>query len=469
MKAAAVEGYRKDTLKHVKLEDILIEERFREDLGDLEGLVENIRDKGIIQPVTLSKDLRLLAGGRRCAAALVLGLPTVPAIIREVDDELDSRELELFENLFRKDFTWQEQCKLIKRIDTLYNEKTGGNWSGRKTAALVEQSTSAVNRSLQLAAAIQAIPELGNLKTADDALKMLKKFEENALVAEMRKRQEQKITNSHTEIFADEEVQHSQQVARSQVDKAVLNMLRMAKDNYIISDAFQLMSKMKDNGNIQIIECDPPYGIDLNAQKASKESITSTVTEYNEIDRAIYPNFLEHIAMELFRTAGKDCWLIFWFGHEWQQVVYEKLTAAGWLVDFIPCIWAKKNGQTLQPELYLARSYEPFFLCRKGKPLMVNRGRLNVFSFDTVTASRKYHPTQRPRDLIVEIFQTLGGGNTSVYIPFLGSGQSLLACYELGFRGFGSDLDSQYRDKFLLAVEEQTRSLFDTGEDEGEG
>jgi DNA modification methylase len=115
----------------------------------------------------------------------------------------------------------------------------------------------------------------------------------------------------------------------------------------------------------------------------------------------------------------------------------------------------------MQPELYYARCYEPFYLCRKGKPVMAERGRSNVFSF--AGASTKYHPTQRPVPLIEEIFSTLSAGMDTVFVPFLGSGATLRACYNRGLKGFGFDLDGKYRDKFMLAVEEDTRKLFNQG------
>jgi ParB-like chromosome segregation protein Spo0J len=46
--------------------------------------------------------MRLLAGGRRIHAALAAGLTVIPALVRQVEDELDSREIELMENVFRK-------------------------------------------------------------------------------------------------------------------------------------------------------------------------------------------------------------------------------------------------------------------------------------------------------------------------------------------------------------------------------
>lgn len=451
-----IEGHRKDKLKHVKLEDITVGERFREDLGDLEELIESIREKGIIQPMTVDSNMVLLAGGRRHAAATAAGLPTVPVIIREFVDEIDSREIELFENIYRKDFDWSEQAKIVSRIDALYKEKYGRDWSGRKTAQLLDKGVASVSRSLQLAAAIEVMPELANLKTADDALKFVKKMEEDALVGEMRRRQSAQMNDES------EERHVAATTALGQLKNGIKTALKLADANYMIGDVFKGMEGMRTNGNIQIIECDPPYGIDLNEQKAGKDSATSNVRSYNEVERQAYPEFLSRLAGELYRVAGKDCWLVFWFGPTWQREVLDALRTAGWAVDEIPAIWTKNQGQTLQPEVYLARGYEPFYVCRKGKPVMVERGRLNVFHYAGVAGSKKYHPTQRPTELISEIFQTLGAGRQHVFVPFLGSGATLLSCYEVGFQGFGFDLNGEYKDKFMLAVEDQTRKNYDT-------
>lgn len=447
MAKAAVEGQRKDKLKHVKLSDILVaEDRAREDFGDLEELVSSIKEKGIIQPVTLDSNLRLLAGGRRHRAATVCGLETIPCIIRDDVTEIDAKEIELIENIHRKDFTWQEKAKLTGEIHELYKQKDP-SWSQRKTVELMDSSLGTVSRELQLAKAMEVIPEISEAKTADDALKMLKKLEEQSIVAELRRRQQQQV-EQHT----------STNTHAPGVDGGVATALKQADQNYIIKDVFKGMEGLRNNGNISIIECDPPYGIDLNNQKASADSVGSTVEGYKEVHADVYEGFLNKLASELYRVAGKDCWLVFWFGQSWSREVYDALVTAGWKVDEIPAVWVKPNGQTLQPELYYARCYEPFYLCRKGKPVMAERGRSNVFQFRGDTS--KYHPTQRPVELIEEILSTLSVGMDTVFVPFLGSGATLRACYNRGLKGFGFDLDGKYKDKFMIAVEEDTRKLF---------
>src|SRR5690606_8340086 len=127
-----MEGERKDKMRYVKLGEITVEDRAREDYGDLDELMESIMEKGVLQPITLAlKDdgtLKLLAGGRRYESSLRLGLPTVPAIIREGETEITELEIELIENVHRKDFTWVEKANLTDRIDQLYKSKDS-NWS----------------------------------------------------------------------------------------------------------------------------------------------------------------------------------------------------------------------------------------------------------------------------------------------------------------------------------------------------
>ena len=54
-----IEGHRKDKQRHVKLEEIFVEGRFRENLGDLDELVESIRNKGVIQPIALDSNMKI--------------------------------------------------------------------------------------------------------------------------------------------------------------------------------------------------------------------------------------------------------------------------------------------------------------------------------------------------------------------------------------------------------------------------
>jgi len=64
--------------------------RTRKDMGDVEALAESIRDIGLLHPIVVSPDRRLLAGRRRLEAVKNhLKWETVPVTIAEESDGLE--------------------------------------------------------------------------------------------------------------------------------------------------------------------------------------------------------------------------------------------------------------------------------------------------------------------------------------------------------------------------------------------
>lgn len=426
-----------DKLQFIDIDKVHWNPRAREDLGDIDTLAESIKEKGVLQPITITPDFRLLAGERRTTAARVAGLTKIPALIRDTKgDIIDEKEIELIENVFRKDFVWDEQARLIAEIDKHCKENRT-EWSARKTAHLLGHAHPMnVVRALKLADAMQHLPQLAECKTQDEALKMLRKVEESLVTTELRRRQD------HIK------------------DMGMQDMLRIADANYQIGDALEEMEHLKTGGFVHFIEVDPPYGIALQDQKKQMDS-TSNVVTYQEVPALIYPAFIQKVATETFRVANANCWMIFWFGPTHHHMILTSLRAAGWAVDDIPAIWAKGVGQTNAPEVHLARSYEPFFVCRKGMPVLNKRGRANVFFHPPVAGTQKYHPTERPLVLMEELLEifTFEAANQIMLVPFLGSGVTLRAGYKRGLKGFGYDLNPEYKDKFMLAVEGDTKKL----------
>ena len=61
-----------------KVTDIIIDHCYRHDLGDLQGLAKSIREFGLLRPVLITPDDRLIAGRRRLEACKLLGWETIP-------------------------------------------------------------------------------------------------------------------------------------------------------------------------------------------------------------------------------------------------------------------------------------------------------------------------------------------------------------------------------------------------------
>jgi len=90
--------------------------RFREEA--LEELAQSIRSSGIVQPIVVrpvGRRFQLIAGERRWRAAQRAALSRVPAVVRDVRDEI-ALEMTLVENLQREDLNPVEQARAFQRL-----------------------------------------------------------------------------------------------------------------------------------------------------------------------------------------------------------------------------------------------------------------------------------------------------------------------------------------------------------------
>ena len=90
----------------------------------LEDLSENIKENGILQPLTATRldngRYQLIAGHRRLLAASKAGLSTVPVIVLDKSEE-EVAVLAVIENLQREDLNYFEQAMAIQSLMTNLN------------------------------------------------------------------------------------------------------------------------------------------------------------------------------------------------------------------------------------------------------------------------------------------------------------------------------------------------------------
>lgn len=433
-------------LKVINISQITYGERFRDDYGDIDKLAASLKKEGIIQPLAVKacpggEEYILIAGGRRYKACVQAGLQDIPVrIYPETLSELEMRSIELMENVARKDLSWIEATKLNKEIHELqqkiYGVKTSTSpdatgVSLRDTAKILGQSPGGLSDDIKLANAIDAFPIIKEAKTKSDAMKMLKKISEGIIISELADRISKRVSETPEEVL-----------------KASIT------NCYILDDFFKGVTKIPNN-SIDIVELDPPYGIDLHHIK-SQDGAKTTTANYNEVPSEIYIDFMKRVINECYRVMTENSWILCWFGQEpWFETIFQLLYKAGFRGNRIPAIWFKEGtGQTLSPATNLANSYETFFYMRKGSPSISRQGRSNVFNFKPVTPSKKTHPTERPIELIQEILQTFGWEGCRVLSPFLGSGNTILASNNLGMTSLGFELSEEYRNSFILKVSE---------------
>jgi ParB family transcriptional regulator, chromosome partitioning protein len=414
----------------IPIEMIKVKDRYRHDRGEIELLAESLKARGQIHPVLVNNDYSLLAGERRIEAAKSLGWLTIRAEMRVTasTNRLSDMEVELDENQIRKDFEWPEAAKLEKAIYDMRRAKDP-TWNMKKQAGEREISDSLVGMRMQLAEAIELLPDLAECSTQDEAWKKLSKLKENALRGQLR----------------------------GKIPDYVKNAPQWARDHYIVADALgpDGLASLPD-ASASFAEVDPPYGIDLNRRKSRNKDEGHT-EDYSEIPDADFPAFMQQVIAETYRILKPNSYAVVWFGMQWYTDLYSWLTEAKFNVNPMCAIWYKgQSGQTAQPDMALASCYEPFFLARKGNPRMMRSGRGNVFEYAPVPYARKIHATEKPIELLGDILGTLVfEEGASILIPFMGSGVTLRAAYKLGHTGVGFDLSEHNKDRFLRKVAEE--------------
>jgi ParB/RepB/Spo0J family partition protein len=423
-------------LEIVPVEKINFGDRYRKELGNIEELAKDIKDNGLITPIALhlkDNQYTLLAGGRRLTAAKSINMLEIPA--RIFDNELSEREIriiELSENIYRKDLDWLERAKLEREIHRLQIEEHGekiskssdaSGWTMNDTAEILGVKRPEVSASIKLANAADQFPQLfENCRTASDATKALKNLQTSAL----------------TEFIA----------SKVESNIGVSSNLKTLADSYMIGD-FLTRSADIPNECINLCEIDPPYAINL--EKAKRDYAYGT--SYNEIDKESYPKFIKDVLKNAYRVMTTHSTLIFWFAPEpWFEKIYQWITDAGFKTNRICGLWTKPTGQTKRPETYLANSYEMFFYARKGNPVLNTLGRSNIFNFPPVPSNQKSHPTERPVELMQELYKTFTYPGSRILIPFAGSGNGIIAANSVGMSAFGYDLSKEYRDSYLVKI-----------------
>lgn len=160
--------------------------RTRFDQQPLDELVASVKEKGVIQPIVLTKTdegYMIIAGERRFRAAGLAGLRRIPAIVRNVESEAERLELALIENVQRQDLGAYELAAAYKN---LVNEH---GYTQEEVSKVIGKSRSAVANTLRLLnlppKAVEALKE--ELITEGHARALLSIEDEKKIITALKK------------------------------------------------------------------------------------------------------------------------------------------------------------------------------------------------------------------------------------------------------------------------------------------
>ena len=345
--------------------------------------------------------LELVAGERRYRAISLLAqlsipfryddqiIPpgSIPYTLIDEHDPVTMKELELEENVLRKDLSWQDYSAAIAELDEL-----------RATQALAEGKPHTIRDTASEIAGRRA--QGSEITKVSDALLVAKHLSVPEVAAAKTQREAIKIIKKNAEAA-------HRSVLAAQFD------LTKTPHTLACADVRTFSSTLPD-GKFQVMLTDPPYGIEAD----NFGSMADTRHDYEdsyEYAMSLY----KHIASEGFRVCAEQAHAyVFLDPRNYQQIsLYFQL--AGWEVWPTMLVWNKLSGMLPRPEHGPRRTYEGILYAIKGGKTVRKVG-ADVLTIPMV--SDRVHGAQKPVALYTELLSrsTVPGDNVVDF--FVGSG-----------------------------------------------
>ena len=450
--------------EHIAIGEVIIGNRMRKFFGNIEELANSMARFGLMEPIILDETNHLLAGHRRILAAQHLGWSQIVFRRMEALDPVLKQELELEENIRRKDLEWPEEVlglyKLYTAKQARYGDKgsalaSDGGYGIEDAARELDRSGGSISMDLTLAKGLYEYPELTEEKTKSAAFKRYRRLKETALRAELAKRKQEGVADPHPE--EDEELLGEEEAAptasgiqRQTIRKALWKGLGV----FYHADARDVLRQLPA-ASVDLIVTDPPYGIGMyreGAPMSSSKFASSQGAMYSDNPKEIM-DMLDEVFMHAAKVLKPDGHAYVFFHMTRYEPVYLMLRKHFGTCEATPIIWLKQTSGIGDPNRNWIYSYEPCFWVNRGRGL-VKPQPYNVLKYDTV--SKKIHSVEKPVALMRHIIEASSVKGELILDPFAGSGSTLVAAAQLDCRFIGIE---KHADFWRSAVDRVSRDL----------
>tara|TARA_R110000868_G_scaffold81743_1_gene231151 strand:+ start:2963 stop:4516 length:1554 start_codon:yes stop_codon:yes gene_type:complete len=483
---------------------IIREDRVRRDYGDIEELAESLWTKGFIHPLCIDFNNNLIAGGRRsaaidhmiahkatmqkelgdpcdCMAELVHGgtLRFGIHFTHKTVESLDQlSELELIENVQRKQMTWQEECLSIAKTHKLKQRQgiLGGDpWGQKETGRLFNVSQASINNALFFAKHLTNDDSpLWKAASATEAMQILAKEKHDEVQAALARSIKTRasalptnilpdldgsiITNFDVSSFSvagtagfDPSSEYSdsprpaetKSVSNNDSDEAFSIALSIVHH----CDAIDFFKKLGP-ASVDHVITDPPYAIDMKNLKQQNQGQA-------DIDRIAHTHDVDDNLsnFEAWLTGCydilKDKGFCVWFCDAMHfRMLHDLGVKVGFKVQRWPFHWIKTSPCLNQKaEFNFTKTVEHAIVFRKENSRLVSPQSSNIWSGQLSSEDKEEgvnHPFIKPLCLWQHLFKAIALPGATIADPFSGVGSMPMAALRAGYQPVTCEIDEKH-------------------------
>lgn len=395
----------------------------------------------------------LIAGGRRTAAHVMLGLTEIEANDFGQLDALEQQIIELEENLNRENLTWQEEVSAKERIHNLRVAQNPSHTLA-DTAKELGEDTGNLSKDLKLVRQIKADPSLRDASSKRGAIR---KADHRAHIA-------QKVAN---------------------VKAADIGELA---GRIVTADMRDYLRGLPDQ-SVDLLFSDLPFGVGYDSIHFGESDHKGAYDDSEANVKDILADAIPHMV----RVLKPDGWLCLFMGYdnlEWlrrqihdacgahaeYRIEGTKLcrgaarpttrgevnlaveTCRFLMPETLPWVWYRPNSRQYGhwPELHAKHEYDMIQVVNGGSAKLVLRSPPDVLVCDVEYKDRD-HEMQKPIELCKQLIARFCVTGDRVIDVCYGSGTSLAAAAALGMNYGGCDLNPDNRGPAIARVAEHQR------------
>lgn len=404
---------------------IKVGRRCRKDVGNLKTLIESIERIGLLHPVVITPDKKLIAGFRRMVACKKLGWKKIPVRVVDLEQVIEGQ---FSENACRKGYTLSEVAAIAKKLRPIAEKQA----HERRVSGLKQGNGRPVGKTL---------PNGQKGKARDIVARYVgisgMTLEKIEAVVEAAKEDPEKYGYLKDRMDATGKVnKHWQQlrVARLMAEAPKTNGKPKLKPNTIIcGDCLDILPKFPAN-TFDAVIFDPPWGVNYTYDEGRERNS----------DPEGYWEWFQPIFKQTMRVLKPGGFWACWQSHNYFRFYWD------WFGNDIRIFSACKDRA--RPRAGRTYCWEPIIMKWKpGRRPIYPYGRkkpLDFFVSDWAAHLANklagQHPCPRPVDLLEALIENYTTKNALILDPMCGSGSTCVAAKRLGRKYLGIEMSEAY-------------------------
>lgn len=465
----------------IPVASVTVGDRVRTNFGDIDDLAASILEHGLIQPIVVTSDHRLIAGERRLRAHRQLGWETIKCVYLEVVDDAHRTILEATENIVRRDFTWQEQVLAIDKVHRLKSTEyalKSEAWGVRETGRMLNTAKSSIGRATFIASYLRANdPEIQQAEGLKEAFAILLHRREDELAKSLVASSVPRTAKPTVERKDVLDNEFFTSVGSTGFAPGVGTPIDLDERPGGVVDSHPVvpLSDMFHHADsVAFLQAHPaevydavitdwPYGIDMDMLNQGNDGHAFKDIESVTAEHTVDGNEALHSAIVplIYRVLKPNGWFITWTDiMQWQRN-YDLCIAAGFKVQRWPLTWHKTSQCMNQSAQYnFTKNTEIAIVCRKGNATLLRPQASTVWSGGNDTESKSLgHPFAKPFDLWEWIYSATCLRGAAVLDPFVGSGSSSIPAIRMGLRPTGIESNAKHYANLTVNLQNFYKSL----------